>query len=254
VNVNSDLHSVPSTLGHVLLFLIAVALPIWDLAEAKRLRANCTSKDRLRYYRTILGALWLLTIGSVWYLGWGGVLTAGTALGEAGRAMSNPYLRYGLLTLAGLFVVAALSPVLMSLKSPKVKAAYARQVAKTPFAFIFPTTPIERRYFAALSVSAGVCEEIIFRSFLISYFHSPPFSFAVFLGLLLSSFLFGINHGYQGWVGVLKTGVGGFLFGLVYFTTGSLILAMLLHAVTDLQVLALMQPPRDPESIAPITA
>jgi membrane protease YdiL (CAAX protease family) len=176
----------------------------------------------------------------------GHVLDAGGALGDATRTLANPYLRYVLATLAFLFILLPLLPSLLALRKPKLQAAYARAMMKSPFAFLFPTNPLERRYFAALSISAGVCEEVIFRSFLVGYFHSAPFFLGVVIALLASSVLFGINHGYQGPVGVLTTGIGGLFFGLIYFTTGSLVVAMVLHALIDLRALALLRPPSEP--------
>ena len=219
--------------------LIGVLLPVWDYFEAKKLRAKCDSRDRLRYYWIILAAHWLFSAGSIVYLGWTGVLTAGGNLAAAVSALQG-WPRIALLVLSSLFALLALAPFLYSLIKPKVRDAYTRAVAKTPFAFIFPRTRIERGHFAVLSVSAGVCEEIIFRSFLVAYLAALGLN--VFLALLASSLLFGINHVYQGPVGVIKTGVGGLFFGLFYFSSGSLVAAMVLHALVDLCALATFRP------------
>ena len=235
-----------------MVLFIAVVLPIWDFFEARRLRKACDSSDRLRYYRSILAAHWILTAGSIYVLG-DHMLDAGGTLGNATRALTNPILRFSLLGLAVAGILLALAPSIYSLWKPeKIRKAYQRALLKSDFNFLFPRTPIERRYFAVLCISAGVCEEIIFRSFLVVYFHSAPFYFAVFLALLASSVLFGINHGYQGASGVLKTGIFGFLFGLLFFTTGSLVLAMALHALTDLQAWYMLGP--DNQTAAPEAA
>ncbi len=240
--MNSYLHLYAA---HTLVVVIALVLPIWDFFEARRLRQACSSADRIRYYRTTLAALWTLSAGSIWVLGWKHVLDAGGTLGDATRTLANPYLRFSLGLLPFLFLLLALLPSLLALRKPKVRAAYARAMMKSKFAFLFPTNLLERRYFAALSISAGVCEEVVFRSFLVSYFHSAPFFLGVFVALLASSLLFGINHGYQGPAGILTTGLAGLLFGLIYFTTGSLVFAMVLHALTDLRALALLGSPSE---------
>ena len=226
--------------------MIALVLPIWDYFEARRLRLACSSADRVRYYRITLAVLWILTAGSVWVLGWRHVLDAGGVLVDASRSLANPYLRFGLGGIAFLFISLAILPSVFAIRKPKARAAYGRAIMKSPFAFLFPTTPLERRYFAALSISAGVCEEVVFRAFLIHYFHSAPYLFGPFLALIASSILFGINHGYQGPAGVLTSGIAGLLFGLIYFSTGSLVLAMVLHALTDLRALALLRPSSEP--------
>src|SRR5579885_1544209 len=98
-----------------------------------------------------------------------------------------------------------------------------------------PNTKIERIYFGAMSLSAGIGEEIAFRSFLVAYFFA--FGWNVFIALAASSLLFGINHSYQGTSGVVKTAIGGMVFGLLYFTSGSIWLAMIVHAAVDASIL-----------------
>ena len=52
--------------------------------------------------------------------------------------------------------------------------------------------------------------------------------------LAVTSAIFGLGHAYQGAGGVLKTGLVGVLFGLVTLLSGSLVPAMVLHAVIDI--------------------
>ena len=214
--------------------LIAIVLPVWEAIEVPRLRKSCTTADRLRHYRWIIAAHVFLTCGAIITLGWRGVLTGGRVLDAATLAMHFP-MRLTLLVLSLTCCLLALAPFLMGLIKPKIRIRYTKTVAKTNFSFMFPSTKIERIYFAVLSVSAGVCEEIIFRSFLIAY--SYAFGMNVFWALAASSLLFGINHGYQGFSGIIKTAIGGCVFGLLFFTTGSIWIAMLLHAAIDASVL-----------------
>ncbi len=222
-------------------------MPIWDYYEAKRLRQHCSTADRLRYYWVILIAHFLLGIGAIYCLR-SKVLDAGGALPIAISQLANPILRYSLLALSIVFAMLALSPLISGIVKPEAKRHYTKAVSKTLFAFMFPHVRSERLTFAALSVSAGIWEEIIFRSFLIYFFASAPFHLNPFLSLAIASLFFGVNHGYQGIIGVVKTGIGGFLFGILYFTTGSLILAMALHAVTDLSAIYMYRPDLLPES------
>jgi membrane protease YdiL (CAAX protease family) len=235
--VNSYLHS---SVALVIVGFIALVMPVWELFEARRLRAKCNSRDRLRYYAVIMACLWLLTSGSLQSLGSERIWTAAGCLGLAQSSFQNPILRYSLLGISVLFSLLVLSPFLITLAKPKLRIAYTKALDKVPFAFFFPHTATERGAFAALSISAGVCEEIIFRSFLVAYFAS--YGANVLIALLISSVLFGINHGYQGWIGVLKTGVAGFLFGMLFFTTGSLVAAIVLHGITDLSALFYYRP------------
>lgn len=85
--------------------------------------------------------------------------------------------------------------------------------------------------FATLSVTAGVCEEFLFRGFLLWYaLHLMPLPFA----WAAQALAFGLGHAYQGPRGILLTGLAGAFFSAVVWVTGSLWPAMLIHALMDL--------------------
>ena len=104
---------------------------------------------------------------------------------------------------------------------------------------MLPVTGREFGWFAGLSFTAGVCEEALYRGFLVWYLGAwavlvvPPAH--VFLAAAaVSSLVFGLGHAYQGPRNMLVTAlIGGFL-AAVYWITGSLCAGMLVHALMDL--------------------
>jgi len=104
--------------------------------------------------------------------------------------------------------------------------------------FILPTNRAERLWFAPAALSAGIFEEILFRSFLIRFFEFMPLWGAA----LASAAIFGIAHIYQGWKGVLGTFVFAIIYTVIVAGTGSLFIAMVVHAIWDLRVLLFMLP------------
>ena len=96
----------------------------------------------------------------------------------------------------------------------------------------FPSGFTEIIAFSAMAISAGICEELLYRGWLLHLIAASTGS--VFIGLLLSSVAFGLGHAYQGLQGVLSTGVVGFLLGLVFLWVGSLIPVQILHAFINL--------------------
>ncbi len=82
-----------------------------------------------------------------------------------------------------------------------------------------------------MSVTAGCCEELLYRGFLIWYLNHwcPPV-----ISLLLSCTAFGLAHYYQGLSGILKTGIVGLLMGFVYLLTETLLWPALAHVLIDL--------------------
>ncbi|HET8898574.1 MAG TPA: CPBP family intramembrane glutamic endopeptidase [Rhodanobacteraceae bacterium] len=121
-------------------------------------------------------------------------------------------------------------------------------VAVTPamndaVARLLPHTPTERRHYALLSVTAGVCEEIVWRGVLlaalVAIFPQAP----TWVLLLPMPLMFGWAHWYQGWSGVLVTGILGAVFTGLYAVTGSLLIPIILHALVDLRGLLIPLPP-----------
>jgi len=94
-----------------------------------------------------------------------------------------------------------------------------------------PRTASELGLWVATSLSAGFCEEFIFRGYLI-------WVFQWWLGLwgaaALSVVVFALAHAYQGVKGILSTGIVGVLLTLVVLIFGSLWPAIVLHALIDI--------------------
>jgi hypothetical protein len=83
----------------------------------------------------------------------------------------------------------------------------------------------------AVSLSAGFCEEFIFRGYLIWAFQPVC---GLWGAAALSVVIFATAHAYQGAKGVSTTGAIGSLLTLVVLICGSLLPAMALHALVDI--------------------
>lgn len=105
------------------------------------------------------------------------------------------------------------------------------------FDSLVPVTREQRRWFAAMALTAGICEEVVFRGFLTFYVAEvlPGASALVVIGVAAA--VFALAHAYQGAAGVVGTFGMGLLFGVVYLATGSLLPGMVLHALVDLRLL-----------------
>jgi CAAX protease family protein len=132
-------------------------------------------------------------------------------------------------------VVLAASAVVF--RAPALRATIERQARG--FAALLPRTVDERATFALLAVTAGVCEELIFRGFGIAYVRWLWPGASHFWLIAITSVAFGLAHLYQGVRGVLLTGLVGAVLASLVLATGSLLPAMVIHALIDLRVLAL---------------
>jgi membrane protease YdiL (CAAX protease family) len=122
------------------------------------------------------------------------------------------------------------------------------------FTALIPVTARERLLWSAAAISAGVCEETVFRGWLLAILHSR-----VGLGgtalVLTAAAIFGLAHTYQGITGVVLTAIAGILFCVLYVVTGSLLVPIVLHSLVDLRFAFLPAPRvRKPEAVYALSA
>lgn len=96
---------------------------------------------------------------------------------------------------------------------------------------IAPHSYLEATCFLALSIGAGLFEEIIFRGYLQKQFSALARS--AFLGIVISGIIFGLAHGYQGWRNMVVIAVFGMFFGILAYFRKSLRPGMMAHAFQD---------------------
>lgn len=96
---------------------------------------------------------------------------------------------------------------------------------------LLPRTGRERLAFIGLSVTAGVCEEVVYRGFLIAALLTATASLP--LALLLGSLAFGMVHAYQAPGGVARATLLGLLLATPLVLTGSLVAPVLAHIAID---------------------
>jgi membrane protease YdiL (CAAX protease family) len=97
---------------------------------------------------------------------------------------------------------------------------------------LLPRDPAEIAAWVALSLSAGFCEEVIFRGYLQRQFHALTGS--VVLAVLIQAVIFGVSHGYQGIRNVIMITIFGAIFGGLAAWRKTLKPGMILHAWTDI--------------------
>lgn len=96
---------------------------------------------------------------------------------------------------------------------------------------LLPRGPAEIAVWIALSISAGFCEEAIFRGYLQKQFEAITGSALV--ALLVQAVVFGISHGYQGLRNVILITILGAAYGALALWRRSVKPGMILHAWTD---------------------
>ncbi|MDT8341464.1 MAG: CPBP family intramembrane glutamic endopeptidase [Longimicrobiales bacterium] len=97
---------------------------------------------------------------------------------------------------------------------------------------LIPRTRRERRLFALLSLAAGFGEELAYRGYLLAVL-TPHFT-GPWAAALVSTLAFALLHAYQGPLGMVRSGVLGFIFAGSLVLGGSLWPAVVVHAGVDL--------------------
>ncbi len=94
-----------------------------------------------------------------------------------------------------------------------------------------PASALQLAMWIALSISAGFCEEMIFRGYLHQQFSA--LTRRMWLGATISAVVFGLAHGYQGLSGVLLITLYGVFFSVLAHQRRSLRAGILAHAWQD---------------------
>jgi hypothetical protein len=101
------------------------------------------------------------------------------------------------------------------------------------FGALLPTTVRERLIFVLVALSAGLCEEVVFRAWLLDVLHQIGLSGLTMVGV--AAVVFGLAHYYQGALGIMLTGLLAVVFCGLYVASGTLWVPIVVHAIIDLR-------------------
>lgn len=206
---------------------------------------------RTRFYRRSIIAAWIMTAI---------VVAIGLLAKAAGHDIALPPYpsvasRDGGIWITIEFVILIpISALVLRSQKPRIVRLVQRQTRH--LRALLPVSREERKLFVGVALTAGVCEEVVFRWFGITYIRwlAPESSDALVIAAI--AVVFGLAHYYQGKLGVLMTGVAGALFTWLTLATGSLVPAIIIHALIDLRIVALRELPAEviePEDAVPST-
>ncbi len=213
---------------HVMFVVLAIVGPVWAATVGYRRLTGAAPADAPRVRRSVYRAAillqWTLTaaVAALW-------LVTGRPWASLGLVPRPTWGLFGV-ALGTAFVIVFVARQRGQVLDDDDALAEVRERMRHVEPML-PRTTSEMRTFARLAITAGICEEVLYRGFMI--FYLAQFT-GVITAAVIASVLFGVGHAYQGWRGVLLTGmVGGFL-SAVYLVSGSLFVPMVLHALMDL--------------------
>jgi uncharacterized protein len=219
--------------AHLFALALVTVVPLSSAAALRMLLDG----DRLRVPRT---ALYRDVVASQWVLA---VIAMAVLI-----PVANPLAATGLSAAAGVGIATMLLLLTVAALLERT-GARPRLPLREPggslarVSFLLPRTGAERWWWIALSVTAGVCEEIVFRGFLLHYLATHVPQIGITGAVALSSIAFGMGHLYQGIRSAALTALVGAALAAAYLVTGSLWAPIVLHALLDLRILWIRLPP-----------
>jgi membrane protease YdiL (CAAX protease family) len=213
--------------GWFIFVVVAVLVPARGYWVYRRLLTHgdrvLPSKVKVRLYGSTIGLQWLLAGATVLLAARHGLSLAdlGQTLGDTRRTVA---ITAALLLAAGVFL-------LVNLRQVRRARAGWLAAGVRHLRSLLPATPWELAAFTGVAVTAGICEELLYRGWLVSFLGVAIRS--VWGGVVVSAAVFGLAHAYQGSRGILLAGVLGLLFGCLFVSLGSLVPAQVLHVAVD---------------------
>jgi membrane protease YdiL (CAAX protease family) len=209
----------------ILLFL-AVVIPWRGYVRLKKLLAmpSVDTKEKLVLYAATISFQWALAGLVAWR-----AFARGLKLGELGLG-SNAWLE---LVAVGVLGGAAIGGLQwLNLRRIGKMEGEAPELLRKLSSRLLPVTLVEFLPYSALAITAGVCEEFVYRGFALAALLKA--SSPVWLAVVVTSILFGLAHAYQGRAGIVSTGIFGVVLALARLGFGSLVPVMVWHAGLDL--------------------
>lgn len=255
-------------IGSLILDTLLAGFIVWHVAQffpryrqLKQALAQGDAQARTRVYRRALSFEWIIALLALVALGfdWSKLNPKYLALGDTPLLQSlshNSDSAHGMI--AGACAGVAVGTVAMIVARIRANRRGAAPVAPAPtqwwrkllpdFTALLPHTGREKLLWALVAVSAGICEEVVFRGWLLSTLHGE-FGVSGTALIVAGAIAFGLAHAYQGIPGMILTALAGAFFCNLYVVTGSLLIPIVVHIVVDARF-AILPTPRIQKSQA----
>jgi membrane protease YdiL (CAAX protease family) len=192
--------------------VLMAPLPAMMLLQARQLESMGPLPRRAAYASSVF-SLWLL-----------GAATFGIALVAGVRLPPLIAIPPGLIALITAALVAGCVALLFLFHHLGVEETQTLHA-------LLPQSTADKLAFTGVSITAGICEEVIFRGFLQQALSTATGS--PWIALALASATFGVVHAYQSPTGAVRAAVVGALLGLPVVLGFGLLPSIIAHALVD---------------------
>ena len=210
----------------VILVVLGVVIPWRGHVRLMKLlaRPSVETKEKLALYAATIAFQWVLCGIVAWRS-----IARGLTIQELGLGPKNwaPILAWGII---GGVLIGGLQSLNLR-RIGKMEGA-APDLLRKLARHLLPVTLLQYLPYSALAITAGVCEEFIYRGFVLAALFRV--ALPVWVAVVLTSLLFGLAHAYQGKAGIASTGLFGVVLAIARLAFGTLVPVMMWHASLDL--------------------
>jgi uncharacterized protein len=208
---------------HTILFIVGMsAYGVWEWHSRSQMAAGFNRSRLLLYGLTIGFELFLLSY--VWFLG---VWVEGKRLRDIIGGKWSKFDDVAIdIAVVFAFWIAVILVLLIVQKALGIQGSSIKAVK-----YMFPQSPFEMIVWVLLAVTAGFCEETVFRGYLQRQFLAVTRN--PWVAAVLQAFVFGWVHLYQGAKSAIVITVYGIMFGLLAAIRKSTRPGMIQHASQD---------------------
>ena len=217
-----------SPFDHAFFLIAAIVYPVASLISFRKLLKRIDAGEKIErkslYNSTMIG-LWALFTGAV--LVWA---TSGRDWAALGVSLDID----GMFLASAALMIAFVAALIMQHR--QVRSMDNSELARLlesvgDVELLMPRNGNELHRFYAVSVTAGIAEELVWRGFFFWYLSQ---FMPVWAAAVVSTVGFAVAHAYQGWANVPKILLIGAAFALLFLMSGSLWLPMVFHAIVDI--------------------
>ena len=210
----------------LIFFALGVLLPWRGRERMKKLLAmpHVSVMERLVLYASTIAFQWLAVAVVGWRV-W--------ARGYSAQQLGLVFHDRTTLVIAGIIGAAVIATLQwLNLRRVSRIPVHSRGPLQAIAERILPQTAVELLPYFALAITAGLCEEFLYRGFAMAALAHVGLS--AWLVVLVSSALFGLAHSYQGRGGIVMTFVVGLVLGTSRLAYNSLVPAVFWHSAVDI--------------------
>lgn len=203
--------------------IIGIFYPLYIVATHKKVNENIKNNEKYRLvdYKQTLIIFWGLTI----------LILVNSYFYTHPTLNFTPKLSFINIILS----IAVIGFAFFQYTTTKVSrdsATIAKEKLKDIYHYL-PKNDKELQWFLLLSISAGICEEIIFRLFLFEFLNETT---QLLIAFVLTNLIFSLTHIGSGKKNLLSSFIMGLLFSMTYYFTDNIWIAIILHIAIDINV------------------